>query len=73
MDGEDKQKEILISWKEIADYLDCKVRSCHRWEKEAGLPVRRYSNSSKSRVFAYKEEISNWLENKTLNEKKNTA
>ena len=73
MDGEDKQKELLISWKEIADYLDCKVRSCQRWEKEAGLPVRRYSNSSKSRVFAYKEEISNWLENKTLNEKKNTA
>ena len=73
MDGEDKQKEILISWKEIADYLDCKTRSCQRWEKEARLPVHRYSNSSKSRVFAYKEDISDWLEKKTLSEKKNIA
>lgn len=52
----------LISWKEISKYLDCEVRTCQRLEKE-GLPIRRFSSSPKSRVFAYINEIEDWLKN----------
>ena len=54
--------ELLGSWKEIADYLDKEIHTCWRWEKELGLPVHRIdSQSSRSRVFAYKSEIDQWL------------
>jgi TolB-like protein/TPR repeat protein len=57
--------EVLGSWKEIADYLGKEIRTCWRWEKELGLPVHRIdSHSSRSRVFAYKSEIDNWLRRK---------
>jgi TolB-like protein len=55
-------KDILDSWKEISAYLGKEVRTCVRWEKELGLPVHRIdSQSSRSPVFAYKEEVDAWL------------
>jgi hypothetical protein len=37
------------------------VRTCYRWEKIYGLPIHRIDDkSSRSRVFAYKEEIDEW-------------
>lgn len=57
-----KKEDLLLSWKEIASYLDCNVRTCRRWEKDLGLPVHRFEKLSKSRVFAYKEELDKWLE-----------
>jgi len=65
------KKDILISWKEIAGYLDCDVRTCQRWEKESKLPVHRFIDSSKSRVFSYKQDLDTWLERKVQNETKN--
>jgi TolB-like protein len=54
--------ELLGSWKEIADYLGKEIHTCWRWEKELGLPVHRIdSQSSRSRVFAYRSEIDQWL------------
>jgi len=32
---------LLRSWKEIAAYLGCDIKTCGRWEKEADLPIRR--------------------------------
>jgi len=55
---------ILDSWKEIAQYLKRDVRTCQRWEKELGLPVHRFEDSPRSRVFAYPEEIDRWLREK---------
>jgi len=51
----------LTSWKEIAAYFECGVRTCHRWEKELGLPVYRSSKSPKSRVYAYEDELDAWF------------
>jgi len=51
----------LASWKEIATYLGVDVRTCQRWEKSLGLPVRRLDASAKSRVFASKVEIDTWM------------
>lgn len=60
-----KNQEVLDSWKEIADYLGKDIRTCYRWEKELGLPVHRIDDkSSRSKVFAYKSEIDQWLKDK---------
>jgi len=50
------------TWKEIAVYLDCDIRTCQRWERKLGLPIHRLDpDSSKTRVFAYKSDIDEWL------------
>lgn len=61
-----ENKEILDSWKEISTYLGRDIRTCFRWEKELGLPINRIdSASSRSKVFAYRSEIDQWLKEKT--------
>lgn len=55
-------EEILNSWKDISEHLKREIRTCIRWEKEFGLPVHRIDkNSARSKVFAYKSEIDEWL------------
>jgi hypothetical protein len=57
----------LSSWKEIAKYLGRDIRTCWRWEKTLGLPVHRVDpESSKSRVYAFKEDLDDWLKQKEL-------
>lgn len=60
--------QIFDSWKEIAEYLRRTPKTCRRWEHELGLPIRRLDGSSKASIFAYKEEIDRWL-NEKLHEK----
>jgi len=61
-------KEILNSWKEISQYLQHDERTCRRWEKSLELPIHRYDNdSSRSRVFALKSELDEWIEQKKNN------
>src|SRR5438270_10383494 len=50
----------LDSWKEIATYLKKEVRTVQRWEKSAGLPVRRLTHGKLGTVFAYKSELDAW-------------
>lgn len=54
-------RNILSSWKEIANYLNCSVRTCKRWEENYGLPIHRIDKKSKTTVYAYKEELDTWL------------
>lgn len=54
-------KTKLRSWKEIAGYLECDVRTALRWEKERGMPVRSIPGGKRRRVFAFVEEIEAWL------------
>jgi len=62
-----RNREILDSWKDISDYLDRDIRTCARWEKELGLPIYRFDkDSSRSKVFAYKSEIDEWLKEKKI-------
>jgi TolB-like protein len=66
-------REILDSWKQIAEYLHRNVRTCYRWSKELGLPICRIDEkSSRSKVFAYKDEIDKWLNEKARNKVLNT-
>ncbi len=60
---------IFDSWKEIAVYLRRTPRTCRRWEHELGLPIHRLDGSPKASIFAYKEELDRWLDEK-LHEKR---
>src|ERR1700683_444999 len=51
----------LVSWKEIAAFLDRSQRTCKRWERERGLPVHRVPGGERGSVFAYAPELREWL------------
>jgi tetratricopeptide (TPR) repeat protein len=51
----------LNSWKEIANYLQREVRTVQRWEKEAGLPVRRLLHEKRGTVYAFTKELDAWI------------
>ena len=51
----------LNGWKDIAAYLGRSVRTVQRWEKDFGLPVRRFGVSKPESVFALLNEIDAWL------------
>lgn len=53
----------LHSWKEIAEYLHCDVRTAIRWEVQRGLPVHRLPGGRRQGVFAYRQELEAWLRN----------
>src|SRR2546423_3144970 len=55
------RSDALQSWKEIAAYLKRGVRTAQRWERCAGLPVRRPRPGDRSPVFAFPSEIDQWL------------
>lgn len=53
---------LLRSWKKIAAYLGCDIRTCHRWEHDHGMPVHRAERGgTKSPVFAYRDELDAWF------------
>ncbi len=54
----------LDSWKDIAAYLGRDVRTAMRWEQYRGLPVRRVPGGQRNAVFAYRDEIDEWLKSK---------
>jgi len=58
------QRKVLDSWKDIADYLNRSVKTCHRWEEELGLPIHRLDGTPRARVFAYPAELDRWLAEK---------
>src|ERR1700678_1903494 len=55
-------RKRLDSWKEIANFFGRDERTVKRWEKERGLPIYRVPGSARGGVFAYAEELTEWLE-----------
>jgi DNA-binding transcriptional regulator YiaG len=43
---QDRPKDRLDSWKEIAAYLNRDVTTVQRWEKREGMPVHRHLHDS---------------------------
>jgi hypothetical protein len=50
----------LDSWKEIAAFLRRTVRTVQRWERTAGLPVRRGRPGQRRAIVASKSELREW-------------
>jgi excisionase family DNA binding protein len=65
--GQETRDDILHSWKEIAAYLGCEVRTCQRWAKESGLPVFKLG-TEKGHVHAKREDIDRWIAEKSVRE-----
>jgi tetratricopeptide (TPR) repeat protein len=51
----------LDSWKEIAVFFGRDERTVRRWEKERGLPAHRVPGGGRGGVFAYTDELREWL------------
>ena len=58
----------LDSWKEIAAFFGRDERTVKRWEKERALPVHRVPGGVRSGVFAYTDELSQWLKDPAAEE-----
>jgi len=56
-------RAVLQSWKEIASELSRGVRTVQRWERTLQLPVHRLGTSSRSPVYAFRDELHLWLAN----------
>ncbi len=52
---------LLNSWKEIAAYLRCGVRTAQRWERDLSLPVYRPRPGQRGPVCAFPGELKLWL------------
>src|SRR5580704_16364164 len=55
----------LDSWKEIAAFFGRAERTVKRWETERGLPVHRVPGGGRSAVFAYTNELADWLKGRS--------
>jgi|SRR5215470_2281467 len=52
---------VLNSWKEIAAYLKCGVRTVQRWERDLDLPVYRPRPGKRGPVCAFPGELQIWM------------
>ena len=55
-------RKILHGWKDIANYIGRAVRSVQRYESELKLPIRRPAGKDHSAVFAFSDELDQWLQ-----------
>lgn len=60
-----KPERVLVSWKEIASFLNRAERTVKRWERERGLPVHRVPGGERGGVYAYPSELRDWLKGKS--------
>src|SRR5579872_5738279 len=63
--GKPEPEKTLVSWKEIASFLDRAERTVKRWERQRGLPVHRVPGGERGSVYAYPSELTIWLRGKS--------
>lgn len=56
----------LDSWKDIAAYLKRDVSTVQRWEKREGMPVHRHVHDKLGSVYAFRAELDEWSESRSL-------
>jgi helix-turn-helix protein len=66
MSGQPRQidSQTLYSWKEIAVFLKCGVRTAQRWERNQKLPTHRHNHIRRGTVYAFKDEIQEWMKSR---------
>ncbi len=60
--AQQKSNHRLDSWKEIAAFFGRDERTVRRWEKERSLPAHRVPGGERGGVFAYTDELREWLQ-----------
>jgi tetratricopeptide (TPR) repeat protein len=58
----------LASWKEIAAFFGRDERTVRRWEKQRSMPVHRLPGGDKGGVFAFTDELAEWLKTRGASE-----
>jgi tetratricopeptide (TPR) repeat protein len=58
----------LDAWKEIASYLRRGERTVKRWEVERGLPIHRVPGGARASVYAFTNELDEWLKSRRPSE-----
>src|SRR5678815_2569075 len=61
-----EETDRLDSWKQIAAYLNKSERTVRRWHETEGLPVHRHLHQQKGSVWAYSDELQEWLARRTI-------
>lgn len=56
----------LDSWKQIAAYLNKSERTVRRWQEVEGLPVHKHLHLQRGSVWAFEDELDDWLRQRTL-------
>ena len=56
-----RPETVLRSWKDIAHYVGACVKTVQRWERTNEFPVRRIEPNKGSVVFAFQNEVDDWL------------
>jgi Tol biopolymer transport system component len=56
----------LDGWKAISDHLGWHVRTVMRWEQHRGLPIHRIPGGQRHAVFAFRQELDEWLKSGNL-------
>src|SRR5271155_2443419 len=51
----------LDTWKEIGAFFGRDERTAKRWETTRGLPVHRVPGAGRANVYAYTNELAEWL------------
>jgi eukaryotic-like serine/threonine-protein kinase len=62
----DRDSAALDSWKEIASYVGRDVRTVQRWERLEGLPIHRHHHAKLGSVYAYRQEIDRWRDQRSV-------
>lgn len=61
-----QEQERLESWKQIAAYLGKSERTVRRWQQVEGLPVHRHQHQQRGSVWAFRNELDDWLAGRRL-------
>jgi hypothetical protein len=64
-----QEKDRFDGWKAISEHLGWHPRTVMRWEQLRGLPVHRVPGGQRNAVFAFREEIDEWLKSGFLDHK----
>jgi tetratricopeptide (TPR) repeat protein len=60
-DSSPRANRRLDTWKEIGAFFGRDERTVKRWETTRGLPVHRVPGAGRANVYAYTDELAEWL------------
>lgn len=56
-------RQLLNGWKQIAVFFQKDERTVRRWARSLELPVHRVAGAKRATIYAYSDELEQWLKN----------